>query len=193
MCTIPNIQEQLTQLDHIITTEFIPAITNGIICSANLRKLMALPPKLGGLGIPIFAEMATGESENSQKLTKHLTRNIINQKIPLDDENEVKKVKQGLKSAKRKAQNEVLSSLRDQMSPNLLKLNDLACAKGASSWLTLLPIADEGYELNKELFWDLIRIRYGYQLKRLPALWQSVRFTACSILQKGGICIITTQ
>ena len=44
------------------------------------------------------------------------------------------------------------------------------CVKGASSWLTLLPIADEGYELNKELFWDLIRIRYGYQLKRLPTL-----------------------
>ena len=170
MRTIPNIQEQLTQLDHIITTEFIPAITNGINCSTNLRKLMALPPKLGGLGIPIFAEMSTVEYENSQKLTNHLACNIINQRIPLDDANEVKKIKHGLKSAKRKAQNEALSNLRDQMSPDLLKLNDLACVKGASSWLTLLPIADEGYELNKELFWDLIRIRYGYQLKRLPTL-----------------------
>ena len=54
------------------------------------------------------------------------------------------------------------------MEPTQLKLNELACAKGASSWLTLLPIADEGYDLNKELFWDLIRIRYGYQLKRMP-------------------------
>ena len=50
-------------------------------------------------------------------------------------------------------------NLREEMEPTQLKLNELACAKGASSWLTLLPLADEGYDLHKELFWDLIRIR----------------------------------
>ena len=168
MRTIPDIQQQLRPLDHIINTEFIPSITNGIVCSTNLRKLMALPPKLGGLGIPIFAEMARDEYENSQKLTDHLAKRIIDQEIHLDDDNEVKKIKQSMKSAKRKAQNEILENLRSQMSPNLLKLNELACAKGASSWLTLIPIAEEGYDLHKELFWDLMRIRYGYHLKRLP-------------------------
>ena len=32
-----------------------------------------------------------------------------------------------------------------------------------------LPIKDEGFHVNKQSFWDLIRIRYGYQLTRLPS------------------------
>ena len=31
-----------------------------------------------------------------------------------------------------------------------------------------LPLEDEGYVFNKQLFWDLIHIRYGWQLRRLP-------------------------
>ena len=32
-----------------------------------------------------------------------------------------------------------------------------------------LPLSEEGYDLTKQLFWDLIRIRYGWTLTRLPA------------------------
>ena len=31
-----------------------------------------------------------------------------------------------------------------------------------------MPIKEEGYILNKQLFWDLLRIRYGWMLTRLP-------------------------
>ena len=34
--------------------------------------------------------------------------------------------------------------------------------------MTTLPILDEGYDLTKQPFWDLIRIRYGWILTRLP-------------------------
>ena len=34
--------------------------------------------------------------------------------------------------------------------------------------MTTLPILDEGYDLTKQLFWDLIQIRYGWILTRLP-------------------------
>ena len=46
--------------------------------------------------------------------------------------------------------------------------NDLNLETGASSWLTTLLINDEGYVLNKQCFWDLVCIRYGWGLKRLP-------------------------
>ena len=168
MRTITDINDQLKLLDDVITNEFIPSITNGIFCSPDMRRLMALPPKFGGLGIPIFAEQASVEFENSQKLTKHLANNIVNQVEGLPENQEAKKLKNEIKTAKRRAQELTLEELREHMQPNLLKLNDLARVKGASCWLTLLPIDDEGDDLPKELFWDLIRIRYGYQLKRLP-------------------------
>ena len=56
MKTIPDIYDQLNELDEVITSEFIPAITGAIHCSNIERELLSLPSKLGGLGIPIFAE-----------------------------------------------------------------------------------------------------------------------------------------
>ena len=47
MRTIPDISDQLNQLDEVITSEFIPAITGGIHCSNIERKLLSLPSKLG--------------------------------------------------------------------------------------------------------------------------------------------------
>ena len=51
MRTIPDIANQLTLLDEVVSTEFIPAITGGITCSSIERKLLSLPTKIGGLGI----------------------------------------------------------------------------------------------------------------------------------------------
>ena len=79
MRTIPNIKNQLKQLDDVIKTEFIPAITRGINCSDIERILMSLFPRFGGLGIPMFSEFAQKEYEFSTILSKDLTTNIINQ------------------------------------------------------------------------------------------------------------------
>ena len=49
MRTIPDVSDQLNQLDELITSEFIPAITGGIHCSDIERKLLSITLKLGGL------------------------------------------------------------------------------------------------------------------------------------------------
>ena len=46
---ISDIDHLLKQIDHIIDTKFLPAITEEII---------SLPVRLGGIGIPIFSEMS---------------------------------------------------------------------------------------------------------------------------------------
>ena len=38
----------------------------------------------------------------------------------------------------------------------------------ASRWLTTLPITDEDYNITKQLFWDLIWIKYGWIFWTLP-------------------------
>ena len=58
---VTNISNLLRHIDEVITKEFIPVITRGVKCSENERKLLSLPPKLGGLGIPIFSETADFE------------------------------------------------------------------------------------------------------------------------------------
>ena len=58
MRTIPNNGKELKQLDEVVRTEFIPAITGGINCSDLERKLLSFPSKLGGFGVPIFSGTA---------------------------------------------------------------------------------------------------------------------------------------
>ena len=79
MRTIPNIGKELKQLDDVVPTEFIPAITGGINCSDLERKPLSFPPKLGGLGIPIFSETTEREYKFSTMISKDLTSRIVNQ------------------------------------------------------------------------------------------------------------------
>ena len=77
--TINGALTQLRQIDKVIQTEPIPSITGGITCDKNEIKLLSVPPKLGGLWIPIFAESYQVEYKNSVKLTEGHCTKIINQ------------------------------------------------------------------------------------------------------------------
>ena len=46
--------------------------------------------------------------------------------------------------------------------------NDLARVKGASAWLTALPLKLEGFSPNNREFLDALALRYRWQVKRLP-------------------------
>ena len=79
MRTIPNISHLLQKIDDVILANFIPAITGGKNVSEIERKLLSLPVKLGGLGIPIFSEICETEYSNSLIITENLRNNIIQQ------------------------------------------------------------------------------------------------------------------
>ena len=61
-----------------------------------------------------------------------------------------------------------LVDVRAHMNENQQRLNDINQEPGASSWISSLPLENEGYVFNKQLFWDLIHARYGWELTRLP-------------------------
>ena len=169
MRTIPDISDQLNQLDELITSEFIPAITGGIHCSDIERKLLSLPSKLGGLGIPIFVEISNEEYEYSLMLSKDLSTRIMKQEIQLSSETDVQNIKRKIKNQKQKKHQAKLENIRSYLTEEQIRLNNLNQEHGSSSWLTTLPLSEEGYDLTKQLFWDLIRIRYGWTLTKLPA------------------------
>ena len=39
--------------------------------------------------------------------------------------------------------------------------------QGTSSWLTTISLTAKGYDLTKQLFWDLIQIRYGLDTHKI--------------------------
>ena len=70
MHTQPNINEELRGIDDAINNKLIPFFTENKLCGNDERLLLSLPTKLGGMGIPVFVEIANIEFENSSLLTK---------------------------------------------------------------------------------------------------------------------------
>ena len=85
--------------------------------------------------------MCVREYANSRKATNYLTTKIIAQ----DPEYQVniqmeKRVEKEIKKEKDKYHEGILEYLRRRMTKDKLRANDLAQMKGASSWLTSLPL-----------------------------------------------------
>ena len=102
-------------------------------------------------------------------ISQHLCNRITDQfrRHELDPELDTKKKQ--IRSMNNDQQKKIIKIIRNEMSLEERKKTDLSLETGASSWLTTLPIKEEGYVLNKQSFWDLLSIRYGWKLKRIPS------------------------
>ena len=74
------------------------------------------------------------------------------------------------------------------------RLNELNKEQGASSWLITLPLKQEGYDLHKQLFKDLIRIRYGWIITKLPVNCEcgATSIFNMIIMQERRFCLFET-
>ena len=64
-------------MDKVVKQKLIPALFNDFQISEELRSLIALPRKLGGMGIISPIEIVNEEYVNSRELTKKLTNLFI--------------------------------------------------------------------------------------------------------------------
>ena len=191
--TIPNLCDVLKPLDETIDNNFIPAITEGHHCSSRDRRLLALPTKLGGMGIPIFSQLCEKEYDNSRSATQQLRANIQSQVQGLDiDRNREREAENNIRKDKTQFEKEELAQIRSTMTKEELRANDVAQQKGASAWLNALPLQDEGYVLSKREFFDAVTMRYQWPLKRLPlncACGKKFELEHANSCNRGGFII----
>ena len=102
-------------------------------------------------------------------LSKNLSTRIMKQEIQLSSETDVQNIKRKIKSQKQQKHQAKLENIRSYLTEEQIRLNKLNQEHGSSGWLTTPPLSEEGHNLAKQLFWDLIRICYGWTLTRLPA------------------------
>ena len=67
--TIPNIQDLLLPLENAIYQHFIPALMKHHVSSKIERELLALPVRLGGMGINNPTKESTHAFEASERIT----------------------------------------------------------------------------------------------------------------------------
>ena len=103
-------------------------------------------------------------------MTKSLVESVIEQQIIFEvQEEEQKKLKAEIKKDRREYHQQTLDELRQSMNDGHRRQNDLIQEPGSSYWLNTLPLEDHNYTLNKQEFWDAIRLRYNWPIPNLPS------------------------
>ena len=171
MRTIPGIGHLFKPLESAIRTKLIPALTENRQVTEEERLLLSLPPRMGGMGIIDPSELADLEYKASRIATSKLTQAIRDQaeKLPEDFSAQAKADKQETKRLRSEYYSERLNNLKEIVSPELKISVEIAMEKGASSWLTTLPLTDMDFHLTKREFWDAVNIRYAWPLTGLPS------------------------
>ncbi len=168
--TCQEISGQLQPLEDVICQRFIPALT-GRECDSDVRSMLALPVRHGGLGLINPTKLAQVEYQNSRHTTSPLSGKIAQQAKAVPGVfAEVSKRRKSARSAKRQQIAAEAIALKSSAPPTLQRSIDLASERGASSWLTSLPLERHGFTLHKGAFRDAICLRYGWQPEHLPGV-----------------------
>ena len=169
MRTIPGTSTFLQPLENSIRNVFLPALLRSHALRDDERALLALPPRLGGMGITSPEKLADVEHRNSINLTKSRTEKIIAQEVHEEiDQCAITEQRRNISNDRQKAQKDILEHLKTTLSGDMIRKIHTAQETGASNWLTALPIRAKGFSLNKQEFLDAVALRYGWPVEGLP-------------------------
>ena len=159
MRTLPDIDDLLEPLERAISDALIPSLTEHN-CSVAERKLLALPARMGGLGMTNPTESAESEYSASIKMSAPLVDKIMAQSHETPDDADVRRMVHAVRKDKDDDLKGKLEELKVSLPVRTQRAVDLACEKGASSWLTAIPLKDMNFDLSKWEFRDALRLRY---------------------------------
>ena len=117
--------------------------------------------RLGGLGLTNPIIMAKEQHNASKLICALLVDRVIKQDHHSGECHAVQqKIKGTIRSCKRNNQKEEAKNLQIQLPSPLQHSMELSQERGASAWLTSLPIDDHGFALHKSAFRDALSLWY---------------------------------
>ena len=132
--------------------------------------MLALPARLGGLGLTNLAASAKEKRTASQQISAPLVDRINNQDHQLGSCHSVQQsIKRRIQHTIRTKQKEDAKELQRNLPNHLQRSMELSQEKGASTWLTALPIDEHSFALPKAAFRDSLSLRYGWPLQNSPS------------------------
>ena len=159
-----------------------------------MRKILQLPARMGGMGFLDPTEEAEWEYENSKMISAPVSEAIYNQLPHLDIDTEAQEaVIKDLRRRKGERWKMRYEHVREMLSERMRRTIELASEKGASTWLTSLPLKVYGFRLNKQQFHDAICMRYDLRLADVPrtcACDDDYSINHCLTCKRGGYVII---
>ena len=166
--SIEGIAHLMQPVEDAIRLQLLPAITGREALTDDERDLLALPARLGGIGVR-NPTTHTEEHNYSQRLSAPLTALIVQQSEDLGEAQEQQQaIKSTLRAERLRDQKSMATELINRLPRRLQHVANLASEKGASNWLTTLPIDAHGFALHKGGFRDALCLRYNWAPPHLP-------------------------
>ena len=171
--TIPGIGHNFIPLEDTIREKLIPAIIGRKVSELE-RRILALPIRLGGMGLLNPSETAAFEHDASLRITRSLTSIIYNQEDDFSnyDIEDVQREIKLVKAEKEERLENEYADILNNLDVKAKRVLELARENGSGAWLNALPIQSLGYTLNKQEFRDSVCLRYGWQIPNTPSFCQ---------------------
>ena len=147
----------------------LPALFGKCIFNDVERQIISLPSRLSGLD-PCVSSAC--QFEASHRLTYPLVsllRLLLKQdfQFTVDTLNEQLALKWEIHCENHHRSEESAAYLHPLLSVELQCARELACLKGASSWLSVSPLDQHGFSIHKGDFCDAAYLRYGCSLPQM--------------------------
>ena len=167
---LPNLSSHFQHLENVIRTEFIPTLTGNPPPNDTDRELFSLPARLGGLGLRNPATYCESECIASRMISEPLVKLIATQQdeYPYQCQADQLTAKSTVRQQRRQQAAQAAENLKPYLSGTRKRAMELASERGASNWLTSLPIEEFGFCLHKGAFSDALALRYGWTPSRIP-------------------------
>ena len=178
------VEELLTPLEAANRNHLLPSISGKRNISDIMTTVLALLTWHGGLGMANPQEDVIREYTASCSLSRPFSELILQQEgsITPNCDGEQRRAKTSIFQQKSTHTAEAATRMLEEAPAGLPRMIELASEKGASSWLSTLPIEEHRSRLSKTAFWDAIHMRYGWkpeQNARKVYLWCAVECRAC--------------
>ena len=134
--------------------------------------------------------MSDIEYECSLSATSQLAEAIYSQHESLNiDEEALSATMKSITKKKDDLHKDLQDRIKQVSSETIVRILELAAEKGASSWLTSLPLKQFGFLLNKQEFHDAICLRYDFKIKGMSKTCicgADYSVNHCMTCKKGG-------
>ena len=174
-----EIKSNLTKLENKIRTQFLPKLTGRVSPEDNERSMLEPSARLGGLNIINPETDAAQKFKDSERLCKPLVEKILSGDTDLDEvaSRQKRASTEIQKENKRRAERKKDVVVQSLVITPYSRAFELANKRGASNWLTTLPLEELGFCTSKAAFRDALCMRYIWPLKDVTfslCLWKNV-------------------
>ena len=184
--TTAGLSSHFQKLEDLLRFQLIPAITGNPAPDDLDRQLFALPAREGGLDIINPASSCDFQYPASRAISELLVKAIMQCREYSYSSPDQLTAKSEVRQQKHLQVKQAAESLKNRLSPTKRRAMELASERGASNWLTALPIEEFGFCLHKGAFADALARSAlwvdPYTYSCLLCMWYILHRRACPVL-----------